>query len=213
MVSAVVFDMGGVLIRFEHPVLIREAGITDPEGIKLLTEEVLNSVEWVRTDRGTLTREEALENMKKRLPERLHEPASFLVNRWHENLHPMEGMAELIREIKALGYPIYLLSNAGTNQKDYWPKIPGSECFDGRVVSAEVGLLKPQPEIYQLLYRKYRLLPERCFFIDDYASNLEGALLTDMPGFIFRGDVTKLRAALIEAGVSVRPRGEEVAPA
>ena len=112
-------------------------------------------------------------------------------------------MADLARELKALGYPLYLLSNAGTNQKDYWPLIPGSECFDGRLISADVRLLKPEPEIYRLLYETFSLKPEECFFIDDAPGNIEGAFETGMPGFVFRGDVGKLRAALIARGVPV----------
>ena len=203
MIRTIVFDMGGVLIGFDHAALIRDAGVTDPEDAALLDDEVLCSLEWVRLDRGTMDREEGLLGMCARLPERLHAAARHLVYEWFVPMRPVAGMADLVRELKELGYPVYLLSNAGTNQKDYWPLIPGSECFDGRLVSADVGLLKPEAGIYRLLFEEFSLRPEECFFIDDAPGNVEGAFEAGMPGFIFRGDVKKLRAALIERGVPV----------
>ena len=204
MIKAIVFDMGGVLIRFDHAELIRNAGVTDPADAALLDDEVLCSLEWVRLDRGSMGRDEGCRAMCERLPERLRAAGTHLVNEWYEPLRPVPGMADLARELKLLGYPLYLLSNAGTNQKDYWPRIPGSECFDGTLISAEVGLLKPEAEIYRLLYETFSLRPEECFFIDDAPGNIEGAFETGMPGFVFRGDVGKLRAALIARGVPVR---------
>ncbi len=204
MIRTIVFDMGGVLLSFDHAQLIRDAGVTDPADAALVDDEVLCSLEWVRLDRGSMDREEGLHAMCARLPERLRSAGEHLVTSWFRPLRPIPGMADLVRELKALGYPLYLLSNAGTNQKDYWPLIPGSECFDGTLISADVGLLKPEAEIYRLLYGTFSLRPEDCFFIDDSPGNIEGAFETGMPGFVFRGDVRKLRAALIARGVPLR---------
>ena len=75
--------------------------------------EVFRDREWVQLDRGTLTEEEALELICKRLPERLHGAAEELVCGWWKRpLLPVPGMAELIAGLKQAGYGIYLLSNA-----------------------------------------------------------------------------------------------------
>ena len=88
----------------------------------------------------------------------------------------------------------------------FFPRIPGSECFDGRVVSAFHKLLKPQPELYQILLREYKLKGEECFFVDDLNINVEAAMLAGMSGTVFRG-ADSLRHALREAGVPVSDRG------
>ena len=68
---------------------------------------------------------------------------------------------------------------------------------------ADWKLLKPQPEIYELLLRQFGLKAEECFFADDLFINVEAALLVGMSGTIFRGS-KELRRALIEAGVPVK---------
>ena len=113
-----------------------------------------------------------------------------------------EQAAELVRELKALGYGVYLLSNAKEDLPEYFPLIPGSECFDDGIISARWKLLKPQPEIYQTLLREYGLRAEECFFVDDLNINVEAAMLTGMSGTVFRG-AGELRRSLREAGIPV----------
>ena len=113
-------------------------------------------------------------------------------------------MADLVREVKGLGYGVYLCSNATSCVHQYFDRIPGSECFDGMIVSADYVMLKPQHEIYELLFETYSLTPSECFFIDDNPSNVEGALLLGMPGTVFFNDMARLRRELRQAGVPVR---------
>ena len=153
-------------------------------------------------DRGTLTEEEALPVFCSRLPERLHEPVRRLVMEWDQpEIIPVPGMADLVRELKARGYGIYLLSNASSRLHDYFPRIPGSECFDGIMVSGDEKLVKPQPEIYRTLFQRFGLKAEECFFVDDLPPNIEGAYICGMAGFVFHGDTAELRQALEEQGL------------
>lgn len=204
MIRHLVFDMGNVLIHYDPAVFMDRLGVPE-EDRPLLAREVFGSVEWVRLDRGTVGQEEALASMEKRLPQRLRGYARRLVCAWWEDgpLLPMEGMAELLAELKGLGYGIYLLSNATVHQPDYFPRIPGSQFFDGGVVSAQWRLLKPERAIYETLFREYRLDPAECFFVDDLNINVEGALCAGMAGAVFHGDVGELRQVLRQAGVPV----------
>jgi len=113
----------------------------------------------------------------------------------------MPGMAALVRELKENGYRIYLLSNAETNLRGYFPMIPGSECFDALMVSAEERLMKPSQEIYQRLFQKFDLEPSQCWFTDDNASNVEAAIQAGMKAAQFSGDVALLRRKMREAGI------------
>lgn len=204
MIRNLVFDMGNVLIHYRPASFVKRLGIPE-EDQPLLLREVFGSVEWIRLDRGVLAEPEAAAAMCARLPERLHGAVHTLVEDgwWTLELTPVEGMEALVREAKALGYGIYLLSNATLRLPEYFVRIPGSDCFDGRIVSARQKLLKPQPELYLALFRTYSLRPEECFFIDDLNINVEGALWVGMPGTIFDGSVSRLRRTLREAGVPV----------
>ena len=142
MIRNIVFDMGQVLLRFDPAYFIERAGAAD-EDKDLLLREVYKSLEWARMDRGSLTEAEAAESMCRRLPERLHETVHALVDKWDRPILPVEGMEELIEELKQKGYGIYLLSNASYRQHEYWPRVPASRFFDGTLVSADVKLVKP----------------------------------------------------------------------
>jgi len=203
MIRSIIFDMGQVLIRWDPDNLIRQAGIPE-EDAPLLREAVFSSVEWIRLDRGSISQEEALTAMCRELPERLHAAAGELVRSWWKYpLVPIPGMADLIAELKSLGYGIYLLSNASSQLHEYFHRIPGSQYFDGMIVSADWRLLKPQHEIFETLFREYGLSPASCFFIDDLNINIEGAREAGMPGAVFNGDIARLRRALRAAGVPV----------
>lgn len=203
MIKNIVFDMGNVIIRFDPELFMVRLGLAE-EDRKLLKRELFASLEWSRMDRGSLTDEEAAEIVCRRVPERLHDAVRRLVGMWDRPILPVEGMYELVEELRGMGYGIYLLSNASFRQHDYWPRVPASKFFDGTLISADVKLVKPQPEIYRLLCDKFSLLPEECVFIDDSTSNAEGAYFCGINALVFHGDAHEMRLKLNELGVKVK---------
>ena len=185
MIQNIVFDMGGVLITWSPHRIAARFDLCDGD-MQLLRREVFGSVEWVW------------------LPEGLHPAAERCVFWWKEELWPIEGMEELIRELADMGYGIYLLSNATSALHEYFPRIPGSACFRGGIVSADWKLLKPQREIYEKLFSECGLNAADCLFVDDSAANVEGALRCGMDGVVFYGDTNRLRRDLRSKGVPVR---------
>ena len=203
MIKNIIFDMGGVLLRFEPEHFIARLGITGTDA-DLLRREVFRSADWVRMDRGTLTDVEGTECICRRLPEHLHPAAKELICRWeYPEILPMENMATLIQELKDAGYGIFLLSNAFSRQHEYWSRVPGSEYFDDTLISADVKMVKPQREIYELALRKFGVKAEECLFIDDLPSNIEMGENCGIRGVVFHGDAAILRADLRRAGVNI----------
>ena len=179
MIRNIVFDMGNVLIHWCPDDFLARLELTG-EDRSLLRQEVFGCVEWVQTDRGTLSDERAAAAMKTRLPSRLHWAVDRLMVWW-----------------------LYLLSNASVRQPEYFTALPVDRYLDGRILSSSYKLLKPQPEIYRVLLQEYDLRAEECFFVDDLFINVEAAMLVGMSGAIFRG-AAPLRQALAEAGVGVK---------
>ena len=203
MIDTIVFDMGGVLLDFGSHLFADRLHLSEDDRI-LLEQNLMRTVDWVRLDRGTITEEGAVRAVCERLPETLHTCVREVVTRWHaRTLEPMEGMADLLRELKEKGMHIYLLSNANLKLRSYFPRIPGSECFDGLMVSAEERLLKPQHEIFEALLYRFGLKAEECFFVDDVPANVEGAAEAGLSGTVFYGDVPRLRRELRKAGIPV----------
>lgn len=202
-IKNVIFDMGNVLINFLPELYIEQLGVKE-EDSEILLREVFRRVEWVRLDHGTITEAEAVESICRRVPSRLHKAVEDLVFRWWARpLSPVPGMKELLAELKELGFKLYLLSNASIQQCKYHNRIPGAEYLDGRIVSAEHKLLKPQKEIYQLLLETYGLQAEECLFVDDSPLNVEGAYCAGIRGIVFDGDLPRLKSELREAGINV----------
>jgi len=188
MIKNIIFDMGQVLLKFDPDFFIARAGISDKEDIELLKRSIYKSVEWSRMDRGSLIEKEAMRIFCHRLPERLHDVAFDLCCDWHNPIIPIQGAIEVLEKLKKAGYKLYLLSNASLMQKDYWKRFKAHDLFDGRVVSSEVGFVKPQPEIYQYLLKQYDLIPDECVFIDDSQANCEGAYYCGIHPIVFHGD-------------------------
>lgn len=203
MIKNIIFDMGGVLIHYDPRHFLDLLGV-EAEDKALLMREVFNTVEWFRLDHGTIQEDKAAAAMKGNLPLRLHEAVDRLITWWELELRPMEGMEELVGELKALGYGIYLLSNATVRQPEYFDRLPVSRYLDGRFVSAFYRMLKPQYAIYEKMLEEFGLKAEECFFVDDSVANVESACCVGLSGAVFDGDVLRLRQALNRAGVPVK---------
>ena len=202
MIKNILFDMGNVLIRFDRKAFLDRLDISE-EDKQLLLREVFLSVEWVKMDRGTLGEETAEPLMCQRLPEHLHSAVHSLVSLWDDPMLPIAGMAELVEELKDNGYGIYLLSNASVRQHEYWPKIPGWQSFDGKIISADEKVMKPHPDYYLRALDRFKLIPGECVFVDDVPANIEGAMYCGIPGIVFHGDVQLLRKQLHAKGIHI----------
>lgn len=200
MIKNIVFDMGNVLIRFE-PELFMERYAVSEEDKKLLRNEVFRSAEWVMMDRGAMDEATAERHILPRLPERLHTVACELIEKWDDPILPVDGMLEVLQTLKQKGYRLYLLSNAAVRQHEYWARADASKLMDGTLISADIKLLKPDPQIYQTFLKKFDLKSEECVFIDDTPINVEGALYENMAGIVFNMDVDALKQSLRALGV------------
>ena len=203
MIKNIIFDMGGVLLKYDPDMFIDRVGIKDKNDAALIKKEIYHSLEWSMMDRGSLTEEEACKIFEARVPEHLKDKIKKLTCEWDRPIVPIEGAKETIKELKENGYHIYLLSNASYNQKTYWPNIPGSEYFDATVISSYIKLVKPQPEIYKYVLNKYNLKADECVFIDDFPLNVEGAVYSGLHGIVFHGNYKEIRKELIKLGVKI----------
>ena len=116
-----------------------------------------------------------------------------------ETIRPTE---KLIDELKAAGYKLYVLSNMSREFIDFLRKQKVYENFDGDVVSCEVGIVKPMPEIYDLLLKRFDLDPAETIFIDDRKENVDAAAAKGIATFHFdrndyEGSCERLREILL----------------
>ena len=108
-----------------------------------------------------------------------------LVDRLFAGMQPEEAMLEALRHARAAGVRTGMISNSwGRGRYD---RSMFGELFDGVVISGEVGLHKPQPQIFELGAERVGLLPSQCIFVDDLRENCEGAEAVGMIAVLHRG--------------------------
>lgn len=201
MIKNVVFDIGKVLLDYQPMQFLSSLGFEDAESI-YLNQTIFKDDLWQQLDRGTVTKNEAIEAYCAIAPAHA-KSINLIMNTWHEMLTLIEGSSELLRELIAKGYDVYLLSNF---QEDGFQEIYKKYTFlgevKGRVVSYEAKLLKPEKEIYSHLMKKYNLVPEETVFIDDLAENIAAAIEVGIKGIIFES-AEKTREHLKSLGVKI----------
>ena len=149
----IVFDLGGVVFA---------------RNISRCTQEFVDFFAFVRSERMPRFWEEYDRGTS------LDKCASYL--QYSIDLQePVRPTEELIGRLKEAGYRLYVLSNMSREFIDYLRTFPVYGLFDGEVVSCEEGVVKPEPQIYELLLRRFDLDPAETLFIDDRGINLEAA--------------------------------------
>ena len=157
--------------------LFRERG----EGLALLR----------RLERGAVTDEE----FERDFGAMLGVEPEGLIGRLFAGLSPEERMIDAVRSARDRGVRTGLISNSwGTGIYERAPL----RIFDATVISGDVGLHKPQPEIYRLGAERLGLEPADCVFVDDLRENIAGAEAVGMLGILHR-DVDESIAAMADA--------------
>jgi putative hydrolase of the HAD superfamily len=105
------------------------------------------------------------------------------------------GTIELLVELHAGGTRVALLSNAGFDLSDPFRHSPMAEFFEAMFVSAELGLIKPDPEIYRVTAHELGIPLDRMVFIDNKKINVDAAVALGITGHVFT-TVAELRAFL-----------------
>ena len=106
-------------------------------------------------------------------------PADGLLARMFSGMAAAENMVGVVRRVRQAGLKTALLSNSWG--MDY-PREGWDELFDVTVISGEVGMRKPDPEIYLLCAERLGVAPSACVFVDDLAPNVRGAVAVGMVG-------------------------------
>ena len=148
---------------------------TNQERINGFITKVSFSQTWFELDRGTLSLEKAKQILSSRYPEELDLLVPYFEH-WLEILTPIQDRIKLLEPLKKKGYKLFVLSNfikeAFKHVIDHYDFF---SLFDGRVISYEEKVIKPEKAIYEILVNRYNLIPQECVFLDDHSSFLKPA--------------------------------------
>lgn len=197
----VVFDVGNVLIRWDPRHLYRTL-IPDETRLHWFMENVCTAAWNIEQDRGR-SWEEAVALLVSSHPEWAQEIRAF-DTRWQETVTgAIEDSVAILNELRARGEKVYAITNFS---REKWAesliRFPFLQSFDGAVVSAHEGLIKPDPAIFRVLLDRYGLAAEDCVFVDDSARNVAAARAVGMDAVHFVEPID-LRAELRARGVAL----------
>jgi 2-haloacid dehalogenase len=194
--TAVVFDLGGVLIDWNPRYLYRTLFDDEAEMEAFLAE--VTTQEWNAQQDAGRPWSEAVEALVALHPGR-RELIEAYWHRWPETLGgPIEGTVAILGELKANGVRTYALSNWSAETFPLArPRFRFLEWFDGILISGEAKLIKPDPRIFAHLLEKFGLEAASTVFIDDSATNVRAAEEASLIAIRFTNPA-RLRMALSE---------------
>ena len=182
----VVFDIGGVLLRWDPRHLYRKLFPGDERAMEEFLANVC-TVEWNERQDAGRTFAEAHAELLPRHADKAHLIEAF-GRRFDEMIAgPIEGTVDILAELRDTGVPRYALTN--WSAETFPParqRFDFLSWFDGIVVSGNEGVIKPDPRIFRILLERYRIAPDEAVFIDDNPGNAAAAAALGIHGIHFR---------------------------
>ncbi|MBD5549215.1 MAG: HAD family phosphatase [Lachnospiraceae bacterium] len=201
MIKNIIFDIGNVLAGFAWQDYYRSFGFPD-EVYEKLADATVRSDFWNEMDRGKLSDDQLLEGFIQNDPS-IEKELREVFRNIKGIIRRYDYAIPWIRELKKRGYGIFVISNfAHKAHEECMEALDFLEEIDGGILSYQVKLIKPAPEIYQLLCNRYGLRADECVFIDDTAKNVDAAIKEGMKGITFHTlEQTKEELEKLLAGV------------
>ena len=174
MIKNIIFDVGKVLVEVRWQEVMRELGL-DEATVELVANATVCSSTWREYDRSKLPYEEMLKKFVMNNP-KLEKEIRLFMEHEKEAIREYPYAREWVKSFHDKGYKCYVLSNypKGTFENTREER-SFEEFMDGAVYSFQVQMIKPEKEIYQMLLKRYNLMPTESVFIDDNLTNVEMA--------------------------------------
>jgi 2-haloacid dehalogenase len=203
--TAVVFDLGGVLIDWDPRYLYRTL-FEDAASMERFLAEVTTQ-DWNAAQDAGRPWAEAIEVLSARFPDQRPLIEAYRT-RWAETLGgAVDGTVEVLSDLRERGVRLLALSNWSAETfpvaRDHYPFLGW---FEGIVISGEVGIAKPDARIFEALIERHGVEPSRTVFVDDSEANVVAAEELGFIGVRF-ADPGTLRADLERMGLLDRRAG------
>lgn len=184
-IKAVIFDLGGVLVRTEYPEVRHQLELELGFQPDTVDRTIWESKEWELAQIGALSYEEYWERVGATLGLGTPQEIADFRRRYFSGDRVDQGLVSLIEELRPR-YKIGLLSNAPDRLEIWLENEWGiKHLFDVIVYSAQAGMAKPDPTMFQLILEQLAVEPFEALFIDDDPRNVEAALALGMEAIRF----------------------------
>lgn len=184
MIKNLIFDFGKVLVDYDFSHVINQF-FTDTKK----EEEFYNLFASLKfldiCDKEDKPFSQIMQDMRERYPQYAKEAMMYEERYMEFVIGEIEDMRAVLTEMKKRGYKLYGLTNWCSMVHKVMKKYEIFSLLDGRVISSEEHIIKPDVAIYNRLLEKYGLKPEECVFTDDKPVNIIGAQKVGMKTILF----------------------------
>lgn len=197
LIKNVVFDLCGVLIEHDIDNFLKFYDVPVSE-IEFYKQIIFKCQEWKDCNKGIYSATKVKEILIKKYPE-YQSKLEDIFNHFNNAalLSEKKSTTSFLKELKSRGLRIYILSDLPEINYDYSITMEWAKYIDGKVISFEIGTLKPNDNNYLTLLNKYQLVPEETIFIDDRLVNIEKANVLGIHGVQFT-DIDAVRKKVFE---------------
>lgn len=188
MIKNLIFDFGRVLVDYDYFTILNKIFATHKQAEDFYHH--LMAEKWdERLDCEESSFEQIIHEMQQAMPQYAEEIQHF-GNRYTEFvLGEVKGMRALLVKLKSEGYRLYGLTNWCSKVHATMKQYPIFQLLDGRIISSEEHLVKPNLAIYERLCHKFELKADECVFADDKIENVEAARKFGMEGICFKNAI------------------------
>lgn len=182
-IRAVCFDFGGVIMRTVDPLprqrLAERLGLP----LKTLFGAIFDSESARLASIGRISAEQHWLRALQELNLSLQDAEAFAAEFFQGDILDTE-LVDFIRSLRPV-YRTALISNAWSDLRDFLARQQIADAFDELVISAEVGVMKPDPRIYHLALERLQIAPQEAVFLDDFPENVDAARALGMHAIHF----------------------------
>ncbi|MGN0633005.1 MAG: HAD family hydrolase [Oscillospiraceae bacterium] len=185
MIKNIILDIGDVLAKSNYHEFFLNKGY-DEETVTLLEKATFFSPVWKELDRGVWDFSQILDGFVKNAPE-LESQLRTVFNNMSGFIKAFPYAVDWVCSLKESGLKVFCLSNiSGKICDDCAEELEFLKCVDGKILSYEERLIKPDPEIFKHLLDRYGLFADECIFIDDIEQNVIAANELGIHGIVFK---------------------------
>ncbi len=183
-IRAVFFDLGGVIVRTEYQAPRQQLAERLGMEYEDLSKIVFDSETGLQASIGGITSEQHWEAVMKRLKRPMEEMTSIRDEFFAGDIIDRD-ILNFLRSLRGT-HTTGLISNAWSDLRDYLVREKMVDAFDHIIISAEVGVAKPDPRIFRAALEKAGVSPDEAVFVDDFYVNIEGCEKVGIKGIHFK---------------------------
>lgn len=185
MIKNIILDIGDVLVKSNwHDFFIGKG--FDESNVKRLANATFHSPVWKELDRGEWDFSRIVDGFVENDPE-MEETLRHVFDDMSGFIAAYSYAADWICRLKERGVNVFCLSNISDKIcRDCSQELDFLRFTDGRVLSYEEKMIKPDPAVYRLILERYGLSAEECIFIDDIENNVNAAKALGINGIVFQ---------------------------